>query len=132
GAQVAFTTGLYQADGDAVVIMDGDLQDPPGLIYEFAQKWLSGFETVYGIRAKRVETWWRKIGYKIFYRMLKRITSFEVPLDAGEFSLMDRKVVDVILACKERNRLIRGLRAYAGFRQTGIQTGLSRALSHFP
>jgi glycosyltransferase involved in cell wall biosynthesis len=120
GAQVAFTSGLRQSDGDATVIMDGDMQDPPELIYDFVQKWLEGYSVVYGIRAKRQETWWRQIGYKVFYRIFKELASFDVPLDAGEFSLMDRKVVDVILACRERNRLIRGLRAYAGFRQIGI------------
>jgi polyisoprenyl-phosphate glycosyltransferase len=120
GAQVAFTSGLWQSDGDATVIMDGDMQDPPELIYDFVQKWLEGFAVVYGIRAKRKESWWRQIGYKVFYRLFRKIASFDVPADAGEFSLMDRKVVDVILACRERNRLIRGLRAYAGFRQIGI------------
>jgi dolichol-phosphate mannosyltransferase len=120
GAQIAFTSGMYQAEGDAVVIMDGDLQDPPELIVDFAKKWIEGFEVVYGIRAKRAEVWWRRLGYKAFYRLMNKFASFDIPLDAGEFSLMDRKVVDVILACKERNRLIRGLRAYAGFRQTGI------------
>jgi glycosyltransferase involved in cell wall biosynthesis len=120
GAQVAFTSGLWQSDGDATVIMDGDMQDPPGLIYDFVQKWLEGYSVVYGIRTKRREAWSRQIGYKIFYRMFKQMASFDVPLDAGEFSLMDKIVVDVILACRERNRLIRGLRAYAGFRQIGI------------
>ena len=120
GAQIAFTSGIYQAAGDAVVIMDGDLQDPPELIYDFAKKWVEGYDVVYGIRAKRAEVWWRRIGYKVFYRIMQRFASFNIPLDAGEFSLMDRKIVDVILACKERNRLIRGLRAYAGFKQVGI------------
>jgi polyisoprenyl-phosphate glycosyltransferase len=120
GAQVAFTSGLWQSDGDATVIMDGDLQDPPELIYDFVQKWLEGYSVVYGVREKRREAWWRQIGYKVFYRLFRKIASFEVPLDAGEFSLMDRRVVEVILACKERNRLIRGLRAYAGFGQIGI------------
>jgi dolichol-phosphate mannosyltransferase len=120
GAQVAFTSGLSQADGDATVIMDGDMQDPPELIYDFVKKWLEGHSVVYGIRAKRQETWWKQIGYKAFYQLFRKIASFDVPLDAGEFSLMDRKVVEVILACRERNRLIRGLRAYAGFSQIGI------------
>jgi polyisoprenyl-phosphate glycosyltransferase len=120
GAQVAFTSGLWQADGEATVIMDGDMQDPPELIRDFVKKWLEGHQVVYGIRAKRQEAWWKQIGYKAFYRLFRKIASFEVPLDAGEFSLMDRKVVDVILACRERNRLIRGLRAYAGFSQIGI------------
>lgn len=120
GAQVAFTSGLSQSDGDATVIMDGDMQDPPELIYDFVKKWLEGHSVVYGIRAKRQETWWKQIGYKAFYQLFRKIASFDVPLDAGEFSLMDRKVVEVILACRERNRLIRGLRAYAGFSQIGI------------
>ena len=120
GAQVAFTTGMYQARGDAVVIMDGDLQDPPELVESFVARWLEGNEVVYGVRAKRHESLIRNIGYKAFYRLFNRIAYIDVPLDAGEFSLMDRAVVDVILACPERDRLIRGLRAYAGFRQTGI------------
>ncbi len=120
GAQVAFTSGLSQADGDATVIMDGDMQDPPELIRDFVEKWLEGHDVVYGVRSQRQETWWRQIGYRLFYRLFRRIASFEVPLDAGEFSLMDRKVVDVVLACRERNRLIRGLRAYAGFSQIGV------------
>jgi dolichol-phosphate mannosyltransferase len=121
GAQVAFTTGMLQASGDAVVIMDGDLQDPPELIEMFVRKWLEGFDVVYGIRAKRHEGPLRNIGYKLFYRMLKRIAYIDIPLDAGEFSLIDRVVVDVILSCPENDRLIRGLRAYAGFTQTGIE-----------
>lgn len=121
GAQTAFTTGMQQASGDAVVIMDGDLQDPPELIEEFCKRWLSGYETVYGIRAHRQENWLRNLGYKIFYRILRNISYLDIPLDAGEFSLMDRVVVDVILACPENDRLIRGLRAYAGFNQSGIE-----------
>lgn len=120
GAQVAFTTGLAQARGDAVVIMDGDLQDPPELIETFAAKWVEGYDVVYGIRAKRHENWHRTIGYKAFYRVFRRISYIPIPLDAGEFSLMDRVVVDVIQHSPERDRLIRGLRAYAGFRQVGV------------
>jgi dolichol-phosphate mannosyltransferase len=92
---------LWQSDGDATVIMDGDMQDPPGLIYDFVQKWLEGYSVVYGVRAKRHEAWWRQIGYKVFYRIFRGMASFDVPLDAGEFSLMDRNVVEVILACKK-------------------------------
>ncbi len=121
GAQVAFTTGLAQATGDAVVIMDGDLQDPPELIAEFTKKWLAGYDVVYGIRAKRHETWLRNVGCRLFYRLFRKIAYIAIPLDAGEFSLMDRVVVDVILACQEKDRLIRGLRAYAGFKQVGIE-----------
>lgn len=120
GAQVAFTTGMQQASGDAVVIMDGDLQDPPELIKEFAIRWLEGNEVVYGIRAKRHEGRVRNMGYKWFYKMFNKIAYIYIPLDAGEFSLMDRVVVDAVLACPERDRLVRGLRAYAGFRQIGV------------
>ncbi|MCG2775805.1 MAG: glycosyltransferase family 2 protein [Desulfobacterales bacterium] len=121
GAQVAFTTGMDQAVGDAIIIMDGDLQDPPEMIEKFVDIWLKGYEVVYGIRAKRHEGLVRNIGYKVFYRILQKIAYITIPLDAGEFSLMDRVVVDVILACPERDRLIRGLRAYAGFNQTGVE-----------
>ncbi len=120
GAQVAFTTGMRQAVGDAVVIMDGDLQDPPAMVEDFTKKWIEGYEVVYGIRAKRRETFLRNMGYKAFYRIFRRISYIDIPLDAGEFSLMDRAVVDVVLACNENDRLIRGLRAYAGQKQTGI------------
>ena len=121
GAQVAFTTGLSQASGDAVVIMDGDLQDPPEMIEQFMAKWLEGYDVVYGIRAKRHEGFLRNIGYKMFYKIFRKIAYIAIPLDAGEFSLMDRVVVDIILACPEHDRLIRGLRAYAGLKQTGIE-----------
>jgi len=121
GAQVAFTTGLLQASGDAVVIMDGDLQDPPELIEDFARVWISGYDVVYGIRAKRHEGMVRNVGYKLFYRLFKKMAYIPIPLDAGEFSLMDRCVVDVIIACPEKDRLIRGLRAYAGFKQIGVE-----------
>ncbi len=121
GAQVAFSTGMEQAIGDVVIIMDGDLQDPPEMIEKFVEIWLKGYEVVYGIRAKRHEGIVRNIGYKLFYRIFQKIAYITIPLDAGEFSLMDRVVVDVILACPERDRLIRGLRAYAGFNQTGVK-----------
>uniref|UniRef100_A0A7C4KJ46 Glycosyltransferase n=1 Tax=Anaerolinea thermolimosa TaxID=229919 RepID=A0A7C4KJ46_9CHLR len=120
GAQVAFTTGMMQADGDAVVIMDGDLQDPPELIEDFVKLWLAGNDVVYGIRAKRHEGLVRNVGYKLFYYLFQKISYVPIALDAGEFSLMDRAVVEVILACPERDRLIRGLRSYAGLRQTGV------------
>lgn len=120
GAQVAFTTGLYQAIGDAVIIMDGDLQDPPEIIEEFVKLWLNNYDVVYGIRAKRSEGFVRNIGYKIFYSIFRKISYLDIPLDAGEFSLMDRTVVDVILSCQENDRLIRGLRAHAGFKQIGV------------
>jgi dolichol-phosphate mannosyltransferase len=120
GAQGAYTSGLAYASGDGVVCMDGDLQDPPELIQQFVAKWREGYEVVYGERVRRKGSLIRRVGYRLFYRMMKRLSYVDIPLDAGEFGLMDRKVVDVINAMPERSRLIRGLRAWAGFRQVGV------------
>jgi polyisoprenyl-phosphate glycosyltransferase len=120
GTQGAYTSGMEYASGDCVVCMDGDIQDPPELIPAFVEKWRAGYDVVYGVRARRKGSLIRRIGYKAFYRLLQRVSYVEIPLDAGEFSLMDRRVVDVVNAMPERNRLIRGLRAWAGFHQTGV------------
>lgn len=122
GAQNAFTAGMEQALGDAVVIMDGDLQDPPEMIAEFVKKWLEGFEVVYGVRRKREASMGiiNQLLYHIFYLVFNKLSYVKVPPDAGEFSLMDRKVVNIINAMPERDRLLRGLRAWVGFRQVGI------------
>ncbi len=123
GAQAAFTAGMVQAMGDAVILMDGDLQDPPELIGEFVKKWLEGYDVVYGVRRKRE----RSMGklnewlYHLFYILFRRLSYISMPLDAGEFSLMDRRVVDAINHLPERDRLLRGLRAWVGFRQTGVE-----------
>ena len=122
GAQNAFTTGMKYANGDAVVIMDGDLQDPPHLILKFVEKWLKGYDVVYGIRHKREKSmgfFWESI-YHLFYVIFSKLSYVKVPLDVGDFSLMDRKVVDHINALPENDRFIRGLRAWVGFRQTGV------------
>ena len=122
GAQSAFTTGMKQALGDAVIIMDGDLQDPPELILEFVKKWQEGFDVVYGSRRKREKSmgkFW-EFAYHLFYVIFNKLSYVKVPLDAGEFSLMDRKVVNCINALPEKDRFIRGLRAWVGFKQTGI------------
>ncbi len=122
GAQNAFTTGMKQANGDAVVIMDGDLQDPPQLIEKFVEKWLKGFDVVYGVRRKREQSmgrFWESL-YHLFYVIFNRLSYVKVPLDVGDFSLMDRKVVDHINALPENDRFIRGLRAWVGFSQTGV------------
>ncbi|OGM10433.1 hypothetical protein A2159_02905 [Candidatus Woesebacteria bacterium RBG_13_34_9] len=122
GAQNAFTTGMKQAVGDAVIIMDGDLQDPPELIEKFIKKWLEGYEVVYGIRRKREKS----IGfvfeslYHLFYIIFSKLSYIKVPPDVGDFSLMDRKVVDHINSLPEKDRFIRGLRAWVGFKQTGV------------
>lgn len=120
GSQGAFTAGMDFASGDGVVLMDGDLQDPPELIGNFIKKWHEGFDIVYGVRTKRKGSIFRRIAYKIFYRVFRRLSYVEVPVDAGDFGLMDRKVVEVIRAMPERNRYLRGLRAWVGFRSTGV------------
>ena len=123
GAQNAFTAGMEQSLGQIVVIMDGDLQDPPELIPEFIKKWQEGYEVVYGIRRKReksmgeLKSWI----YHMFYVVFNKISYMKVPEDAGEFSLMDRRVVDTINAMPERDRLLRGLRAWVGFKQIGVK-----------
>lgn len=122
GAQAAFTSGMVQAMGDAVILLDGDLQDPPELIPEFVQKWQEGFEVVYGIRRKREKSMGKlnEWLYHMFYVLFQKLSYVKVAQDAGEFSLMDQKVVKWINALPERDRLIRGLRAWVGFQQTGV------------
>lgn len=122
GSQSAFLSGMRVATGDAVVLMDGDLQDPPKLIPRFVRKWLDGYHVVYGVREKRKEALFRQIAYKVFYRIFRRMSSFAVPLDAGDFSLMDRRVVEVLLEeFPERMVFLRGLRAYTGFKHAGVR-----------
>lgn len=120
GHQTAVSAGIYHADGDAVVVIDADLQDPPEELGRFIQKWQQGFEVVYAVREKRKEGALKKICYWLFYRLLARVTPFEIPLDSGDFCLMDRKVVAVLKSMPERSRFVRGLRAWAGFRQVGL------------
>ena len=119
-SQMAFTSGMDIATGDAVVLLDGDLQDPPELIEPFYQKWQEGYEVVYGIRVKREASLLMQFFYKLFYRIFHKMSYVKVPLDAGDFSLIDRVVVDFLKRFPERDRFIRGLRAWVGFRQTGI------------
>ncbi len=120
GSQAAFRSGMELAAKNAVVLMDGDLQDPPELIPEFVAKWREGYDVVYGIRSKREAAWYMQIAYKAFYRIFDYFSSVPIPHDAGDFSLIDRRVVEWLLACEERDLFIRGLRAYVGFRQTGV------------
>lgn len=119
-SQNSFSSGMNEATGDAVVLLDGDLQDPPELIEEFAEKWISGYDVVYGSRVKRDTSLLMNISYKIFYRIFNKLSYINIPLDAGDFSLMDRKVVDAINSLKESDRFIRGLRAWTGFKQIGV------------
>lgn len=120
GSQSAFTSGMNIATGDAVVLLDGDLQDPPELIESFFQKWQEGYDVVYGIRVKRDATRFLKTAYKLFYRIFRAASYVPMPLDAGDFSLLDRRVVNVLNNLPENNRFIRGLRSWVGFKQTGV------------
>lgn len=122
GRENAFTSGLRQATGDAVVIMDGDLQDPPELIPEFVEKWLDGYQVVYGVRIQREKSLSRKFKffYRLFYVVFDKLVQFKVPKNTGDFSLMDRVVVDHLNALPEKDRFTRGLRAWVGFKQRGV------------
>ncbi len=120
GSQAAFKSGLDIASKNSCVLMDGDLQDPPEMIENFVQKWQEGFEVIYGRRIKRDAPFYMQIFYKIFYRIFAAFSYISIPKDAGDFALMDKKVVEVLLKFPERDLFLRGLRAYAGFKQTGI------------
>ncbi len=121
GHQVAITAGWDYARGDAVVIMDADLQDPPETIPDLIAKWREGYEVVYAVRAEREgETWFKKTTAALFYRIVHRITDVKIPVDTGDFRLMDRKVVDVLKTMRERHRFPRGMSAWVGFRQIGV------------
>jgi dolichol-phosphate mannosyltransferase len=120
GSQSAFTSGMRIATGDAVVLMDGDLQDPPELISVFVAKWREGYEVVYGERVEREASRGMRLAYKLFYRGFRKASYLDVPLDAGDFGLLDRRVVDALNQLPEKHRFIRGLRTWVGFRQTGV------------
>jgi len=121
GSQMAFTSGLRQSLGDAVVLMDGDLQDPPEAIPALVAQWTQGYDVVYGVRTRRAERFPIQIARKLFYRIYRRLSYIDVPLDAGDFSIMSRRVVDCLLLLPERDRFVRGLRSWVGFRQTGVE-----------
>jgi polyisoprenyl-phosphate glycosyltransferase len=121
GHQVAITAGWDYARGAVVVIMDSDLQDPPEAIPDLIAKWREGYEVVYAVRSEREgETWFKKVTAAMFYRLVRRITDIKIPVDAGDFRLMDRKVVDVLKSMHERYRFPRGMSAWVGFRQIGV------------
>jgi len=122
GHQIAITAGWDYARGDAVVIIDADLQDPPELILEMAKKWKEGYEVVYAIRAEREgESWFKLWTASLFYRIIYRITDVKIPLDTGDFRMMDRKVVNVLKSMRERHRFPRGMSAWVGFKQIGVE-----------
>jgi len=120
GHQVAISAGLSEATGDAVIILDSDLQDPPEVISTFLDHWKSGYDVVYAIRKNRKENIFKRYCYKLFYKMLNAVSYIKIPMDAGDFSLIDHRVVKALNAMPEHNRFIRGLRAWVGFSQIGI------------
>jgi glycosyltransferase involved in cell wall biosynthesis len=122
GHQVAITAGWDYARGDAIVIIDADLQDPPETILELVKKWKEGYEVVYAVRGEREgESWFKKFTAAMFYRLIYSITDVKIPVDTGDFRLMDRKVVDVLKKMKERHRFPRGMSAWVGFKQIGVK-----------
>ena len=120
GHQAAITAALDHVDGDAVVVMDGDLQDAPEAIPRFVARFREGFDVVYARRIRRKEPWWLRLGYFVFYRILARLAEVQLPVDAGDFGLMSRRVVHEIRHTSEHQRYLRGLRTWVGFRQVGI------------
>src|SRR5204863_5849831 len=120
GSQSAFTSGMRVATGDAVVLMDGDLQDPPELIPQFVARWREGYRVVYGDRVNREAAWYMRRAYRGFYRPFRRLSYVDVPVDAGDFGLLDRRVVDELNAPPESHRFVRGLRAWGGFDRVGV------------
>lgn len=122
GHQIAVTAGLDYCRGQAVIIIDADLQDPPEVILELIEKWRQGFEVVYAIRkARQGESWFKLATAKLFYRIINRITSIDIPLDTGDFRLLDQKVVQVMKRMREHHRFLRGMSAWVGFKQTGVE-----------
>lgn len=120
GHQAALAAAVDNADGDALVMMDGDLQDPPEVITEFLVEFERGADVVYAIRTGRKESLWLRSCYALFYRTLAKLSHVDIPLDSGDFSLMSKRVVDTVRALPEHHRFLRGLRAWTGFKQVGI------------
>jgi len=130
GHQIAVTAGLDYACGQAIVIIDADLQDPPEVILELAEKWHQGYDVVYAVRAEREgESWFKKFTASMFYRIILRITDVKIPLDTGDFRLLDRKVVNVMNSMRERHRFLRGMAAWVGFKQIGVEYKRAARLS---
>jgi dolichol-phosphate mannosyltransferase len=114
------SAGIDHARGQAVVVMDGDLQDPPEVLPQFVKRWREGYEVVYAVRQHRKEGLVKRLGYYGFYRILDAISDLKIPLDSGDFCLMDRRVVDALKQLPETMRFVRGLRSFTGFRQVGL------------
>lgn len=122
GHQIAVTAGIDYSRGDAVVIIDADLQDPPEVILELIGKWREGYEVVYAVREEREgETWFKRFTASLFYRLIRAVTNVDIPLDTGDFRLIDKKVVDIMKTMRERHRFLRGMSAWVGFKQVGVK-----------
>lgn len=121
GHQIAVTAGLDYSSGEIVVVIDADLQDPPEIILQMIDQWRNGYKVVYGIRKNRKENIFKRMAYYAFYRLLQSFSKVYIPPDSGDFSLMDRQVVNMLVAMPERNRFVRGLRSWVGFKQIGIE-----------
>jgi len=122
GHQIAVTAGLDYSQGKAVTIIDADLQDPPEVILDLIEKWKEGYEVVYATRSKREgESWFKLVTASAFYRIIQRITDINLPMDTGDFRLLDRKVVDVMGGMREKHRFLRGMSVWVGFRQIGVE-----------
>lgn len=121
GHQIAVTAGIDYARGKAVILIDADLQDPPEVILEMIDRWKAGYEVVYAVRSERKgESWFKRATAKLFYRVIYRITDVNIPVDTGDFRLMDERVADVLRQMREHNRFIRGMTSWVGFKQTGV------------
>jgi glycosyltransferase involved in cell wall biosynthesis len=122
GHQIAVTAGLDHSQGLAVIIIDADLQDPPEVIIDLIGKWREGYEVVYATRSKREgETWFKLVTASAFYRLIQRITDVNLPMNTGDFRLLDRNVVEVMNQMRERHRFLRGMSVWVGFKQTGVE-----------
>jgi dolichol-phosphate mannosyltransferase len=122
GHQIAVTAGIDYSRGDAVVIIDADLQDPPEVILDLIEKWREGYEVVYAVREERAgESWFKKTTASLFYRLIFKITDVNIPLDTGDFRLIDKKVVTVMKQMREKHRFLRGMSAWVGFKQIGVK-----------
>ena len=121
GHQTAITAGMDLAAGEAVVVMDADLQDPPGVVLEMAARWREGYEVVYGVRTDRSsDSWFKRTSADAFYRVLRRLSDVEIPVDVGDFRLVDRRALEAVAAMREGSRFVRGMVASVGFRQIGV------------
>ncbi len=121
GHQMAISAGIEHANGDGIIIMDGDLQDPPEVLPLFIAKWREGFDVVYAVRTKRKENILKRAAYAAFYRILRHLSYLQIPLDSGDFCLISRRVAETLRSLPERQRFVRGLRSWAGFRQVGME-----------